>query len=70
MLMRLLFVLSLSFVLGFYFNENSIGAGGYDGDLEWMWKNLDIYKSNDLWTSMEFISSSIPLPSVAPDAMT
>ena len=37
-----------SFVIGFIFNENSIGSGGYGGDLEWMWANFEIYKTNNL----------------------
>ena len=54
----------VSFVLGFYFNENSIGSGGYDGDLEWIWKNFEIYKTNDLWTSIhhpDFFGNRTPL---------
>ena len=42
------FFIYLSFFLGFYLNENSAGAGGYNGDLTWMWDNFKIYKSNDL----------------------
>ena len=54
----------VSFVLGFYFNENSIGSGGYDGDLKWIWKNFEIYKTNDLWTSIhhpDFFGNRTPL---------
>ena len=29
----------ISFILGFYFNENSAGAGGYDGDSSWIRKH-------------------------------
>ena len=28
--------------LGFYFDENSAGAGGYNGDISWIQKNIDI----------------------------
>jgi len=58
------FFIYISFVLGFYFNENSIGSGGYDGDLVWIWDNFEIYKSNDLWTSIhhpEFFGNRTPL---------
>ena len=58
------FLIYVSFVLGFYFNENSIGSGGYTGDLQWMWKNFEIYKSNDLWTSIhhpDFFGNRTPL---------
>lgn len=54
----------LSFFLGFYFNENSAGAGGYTGDLTWMWDNFKIYKSNDLWTAIhhpDFWGNRTPL---------
>ncbi len=54
----------LSFFLGFIFNENSIGSGGYTGDLNWMWKNFDIFKNNSLWASInhpEFFGNRTPL---------
>ena len=38
----------LSFIFGFYNGENSIGSGGYQGDLSWMWKNFEIFKNNNL----------------------
>jgi len=53
-----------SFVLGFYFNENSIGSGGYNGDLAWIWVNFEIYKTNDLWTAIhhsDFFGNRTPL---------
>ncbi len=37
-----------SYILGFYYNENSIGSGGYSGDLRWMWKNFEIFKNENL----------------------
>ena len=58
------FFIYVSFVLGFYFNENSIGSGGYGGDLVWMWNNFEIYKSNDLWTAIhhpDFFGNRTPL---------
>jgi len=53
-----------SFVLGFIFNENSIGSGDYGGDLQWMWINFEIYKTNDLWTAIhhpDFFGNRTPL---------
>ena len=50
--------------MGFYFNENSSGAGNYSGDLTWMWNNFEIYKSNDLWTAIhhpDFWGNRTPL---------
>jgi len=58
------FLIYISFFLGFYFNENSIGSGGYGSDLVWIWKNFTIYKSNDLWTSIhhpDFFGNRTPL---------
>ena len=58
------FLIYISFVLGFYFNENSIGSGGYDGDLEWMWNNFEIYKTYDLWAAIhhpDFFGNRTPL---------
>jgi len=37
-----------SYVLGFYYNENSIGSGGYSGDFAWMWENFEIFKNENL----------------------
>ena len=54
-----------SFVLGFLFNESSIGSGDYSGDLHWMWLiNFEIYKTNDLWTAIhhpDFFGNRTPL---------
>ena len=38
----------LSYFFGFFYYENSIGSGGYKGDLEWMWKNFEIFKNESL----------------------
>ena len=46
-----------SYFFGFFFQENSIGSGGYNGDLVWMWKNFEIFK-NDLNSKKGFFSSS------------
>ena len=35
----------ISYFAGLYLNENSIGSGGYNGDLVWIWKNFEIFKN-------------------------
>ena len=66
------FVISLSliifsifyFFLGFLLNENSAGAGGYEGDFVHSWNNLQIYLNNNLHESLlskEFYSNRSPL---------
>ena len=45
------FILSLiifSFFQGFYYDENSAGAGGYNGDITWILNNIEIFKNNKL----------------------
>jgi len=45
-----IFVFSLSLIIviyffyGFFTNENSAGAGGYNGDLKLIWQNLTLFK--------------------------
>ena len=34
--------------MGFFLNENSIGSGTYNGDLDWIWRNFEIFKNNSL----------------------
>jgi hypothetical protein len=54
----------ISYFLGFFFNENSIGSGGYNGDLTWIWKNFDIFKNNNLIEAInhkEFYGNRTPL---------
>ncbi len=54
----------LSFIFGFYYGENSIGSGGYQGDLSWMWKNFEIFKKNNLLDAIshkEFFGNRTPL---------
>ncbi len=62
----LLFSLGIifSYFLSLYFDENSIGSGGYDGDLGWMWRNFEIFKSNTLIEAIvheDFYGSRSPL---------
>ena len=35
-------IVYLSFISGFYLDENSAGAGGYNGDFAINWNNLKI----------------------------
>ena len=44
----LIFIPILSYALGFYFNENSAGIGGYAGDSDWIRKNIEIFITNSL----------------------
>ena len=41
-----------SFFYGFYLNENSVGAGGYNGDVIWILENIEIFKNNSLKDSI------------------
>jgi len=43
-----IFLIILSFFLGFIINENSAGAGGYFGDLKYIWRNQIIFLKNSL----------------------
>lgn len=57
-------VIIISYFLGFYFNENSIGSGGYQGDLVWIWKNFEIFKNEELTQaikSKDFFGNRSPL---------
>ncbi len=54
----------LSFFLGFFFGENSIGSGGYKGDLSWIWLNLEIFKTNNILNAVhhpDFFGNRTPL---------
>lgn len=60
----LIILIYISYFLGFYFGENSIGAGGYDGDLIWIWKNFEIFKKNNLIEAInhqDFFGNRTPL---------
>jgi len=48
----LIFISFSSIFLGFYLDENSAGAGSYEGDIQTIWKNLQIFLSNDLILSI------------------
>ena len=60
----LIFIPILSYVLGFYFNENSAGMGSYAGDSDWIRKNIDIFINNNLKDAIlhpEFFGNRSPL---------
>ena len=44
----IIFIPLISYIFGFYFDENSAGAGGYQGDSSWIRKNIDIFLENNL----------------------
>jgi len=49
----LIIVAILSYFLGFYIDENSAGAGSYEGDFKKIWNNIKIFLENDLATSVQ-----------------
>ena len=58
------FLSIFSFFFGFYFDENSAGAGLYTGDWQHIWKNLQIYLTNDLASSLnhpDYTDSRTPI---------
>ena len=60
----LIFISFLSLFLGFYLDENSAGAGSYEGDIKAIWKNLQIFLTNDLASSInhpDYFDSRPPL---------
>ena len=42
----------LSYFFGFYLDENSAGAGGYEGDFQPIYNNLQIFLKHDLVTAI------------------
>ena len=63
-----LFILTIlifaSYILGFIINENSIGSGGYNGDLVWIWDNFEIFKSENIFSAIkseDFFGNRTPL---------
>ena len=57
-------IIYISYFLGFYLNENSIGSGGYNGDLVWMWRNFELFKNNNLIQAInhkDFFGNRTPL---------
>jgi hypothetical protein len=46
--LTLIFIIISSFIFGFLIRENSAGAGGFDGDFQHVWKNLNTFKKNSI----------------------
>ena len=40
-------IIIFSYFFGYYLDENSIGSGGYKGDLAWMWQNYEIFRKQN-----------------------
>ena len=40
-------IIIFSYFFGYYLDENSIGSGGYRGDLEWIWQNYEIFRKQN-----------------------
>ena len=60
----IIFLPIISFFMGFYLDENSAGAGGYDGDIKWIKSNIKIFLDNDLRTAIlhpDFFGNRTPL---------
>ena len=57
----LLILLSiLSFFIGFIYGENSAGAGTLQGDFDGLWKNLQTFLNNDIFTALKFTAEFDP----------
>ena len=46
-------IIIFSYFFGYYFNENSIGSGGYKGDLSWIWKNYEIFRNKNFMDAIK-----------------
>ena len=58
------FLIYLSYFFGFFLNENSIGSGGYNGDISWIWKNFELFQNNNLLDAIkheDFFGNRTPL---------
>ena len=65
-----IFFTILLFLIGFFFQENSAGAGGFKGDFQHVWSNLSLFKNYDFRDALKatagqdeikYISSRTPL---------
>ena len=59
-----IFISIISFFTGFYFDENSSGAGLYKGDIVHSWNNVQIYLNNSFSSSLnhpDYYSGRTPL---------
>ena len=60
----LIFISFSSLFVGFYLDENSAGAGSYEGDFGTIWRNLQIFLTNDLASSInhpDYFDSRTPI---------
>lgn len=60
----LIFISFSSLFIGFYLDENSAGAGSFEGDFGSIWKNLQIFLTNDLASSInhpDYFDSRTPI---------
>ena len=48
----LIFLSFTSYFLGFYLDENSSGGGGYFGDWQFAWPNIQIFLNEDIFTAL------------------
>ena len=58
------FLIYVSYFFGFFLNENSIGSGGYNGDISWIWKNFELFQNNNLLDAIkheDFFGNRTPL---------
>ena len=57
------FIILSYFFYGFYLDENSAGAGGYNGDFRLIWENLTLLKQDIIFNlnSPEYSDSRPPL---------
>ncbi len=58
------FLIYVSYFFGFYLNENSIGSGGYNGDISWIWKNFELFQNKNLLDAIKdesFFGNRTPL---------
>ena len=51
-ILSVLFSFWIKFFFGFYLDESSFGSGGYDGDFEHIYTNLEFFLKHDLATSL------------------
>ena len=62
----------LSYFFGFYLDESSTGAGGYTGDFEHIYTNLEFFLKHDLVTSIsnpDYHDSRPPTPYILHEAL-
>lgn len=61
----IIFIPIISFICGFILNENSAGMGDYAIDSDWIRKNIEIFKDNNLLEAVfhpDLFGNRVPLP--------